>query len=92
VDNALRHGDGAVRIDAVPVDGRIELHVRDEGGGFPPDFLPHAFERFTRPSPDRGERGAGLGLSIVQAIACAHDGEAGADGDGADVWLTLPAN
>jgi signal transduction histidine kinase len=91
VDNALRHGDGAVRIDAIPVDGRIELHVRDEGGGFLPDFLPHAFERFTQPSPDRGDRGAGLGLSIVQAIASAHHGRAAAAGDAADVWMTLPA-
>ena len=26
----------------------IELHVRDDGGGFPAAFLPRAFERFSR--------------------------------------------
>lgn len=91
VDNALRHGAGTVRLEAVPAAGTVELHVRDEGAGLPPDFLPHAFKRFTRPSPDRGGRGSGLGLSIVHTIALAHDGSAEATtGGGADVWITLP--
>jgi signal transduction histidine kinase len=93
VDNALRHGGGAVRLEAVPAgDGGLELHVRDEGAGFPPDFLPHAFERFTRPTPDRTGRGTGLGLSIVRTIAVAHGGTAeaaNAAAGGADVWLIL---
>jgi signal transduction histidine kinase len=88
VDNALRHGQGAVRIEARPVDGRVELHVRDEGPGFPDQVLPRAFERFE--SGDGG--GAGLGLAIVDAIARAHGGSAAAhnDGAGADVWIALP--
>ncbi len=91
VDNALRHGAGTVRLEAVPAAGTVELHVRDEGAGLAPDFLPHAFKRFTRPSPDRGGRGSGLGLSIVHTIALAHDGSAEATtGGGADVWITLP--
>jgi signal transduction histidine kinase len=48
------------------------------GPGFPPDFSEQAFERFTRADNARGRGGAGLGLSIVRAIAEAHGGTAGA--------------
>src|SRR4051794_23873568 len=47
VDNALRHGGGHVELSAVRSNGRVELHVRDDGPGFPEAFLPQAFERFT---------------------------------------------
>jgi signal transduction histidine kinase len=93
VSNALRHGDGAVVLKAVETDGRVELHVLDEGDGFDPDFLPRAFERFSRADPARRRGGAGLGLSIVRVIAEAHGGQARSanrDGGGADVWLSLP--
>src|SRR5439155_23755835 len=45
VDNALRHGSGSVSLRAAKVDGAVELHVEDQGRGFPPAFLEHAFER-----------------------------------------------
>jgi heavy metal sensor kinase len=93
VDNALRHGGGAVLLRAEAVNGRVELHVEDGGGGFPPAFLRHAFERFSRPDRARERGGAGLGLSIVRTIAEAHGGSADAanlSGGGADVWLAVP--
>jgi signal transduction histidine kinase len=93
VDNALRHGASHVELVAVEGAERVELHVRDDGDGFPPAFLDSAFERFTRADTARARGGAGLGLSIVDAIARAHDGgAAGAnrpDG-GADVWIVIP--
>jgi signal transduction histidine kinase len=88
VDNALRHGRGPVRLSAVVRGDGIELHVRDEGDGIPPDFVPHAFERFTRGDAARTRGGAGLGLAIVAAIAGSHGGSAHAQGS--DVWLQLP--
>jgi two-component system OmpR family sensor kinase len=94
VDNALRHGAGTVRLAAQRSDGVVELRVSDEGAGFPPDFLPHAFERFARSDEARGGGNAGLGLAIVEAITRAHGGRVAADnGDagGAVVTLTLPA-
>jgi signal transduction histidine kinase len=94
VDNALRHGGGSATLSAVVQDGTVELHVRDEGAGFPPEFLPRAFERFSRPDDARSGGGAGLGLAIARAIAEAHGGSAGAanaGARGADVWLALPA-
>jgi signal transduction histidine kinase len=94
VDNALRHGGGLVSIDARRADGRVEVHVLDEGRGFPGDLLDSAFERFTLSAGSRSEGGTGLGLAIVAAVAHAHGGTAHAanraDG-GADVWLSLPA-
>jgi two-component system OmpR family sensor kinase len=95
VDNALRHGEGEVRLAAEPVDGLVELHVTDEGHGFPPHFLGQAFERFTRADPARTRGGAGLGLSIVRVIAEAHGGSAEAANrthGGADVWVSLPVD
>ena len=94
VDNALRHGTGAVRLEASSEpDGRVVLHVRDDGPGFPTEFLPHAFERFSRADAGRTGAGAGLGLAIVDTIATAHGGVAiasnAADG-GADVLMVLP--
>ena len=93
VDNALRHGGGTVLLRAEAVNGRVELHVEDGGAGFPPAFLEHAFERFSRPDAARERGGAGLGLSIVRTIAEAHGGSADAanvHGGGADVWLAVP--
>jgi signal transduction histidine kinase len=93
VSNALRYGEGTVVLRAREDNGNVELHVIDEGEGFAPEFLPRAFERFSRADPARSRGGAGLGLSIVQAIAEAHSGHAYAanrDDGGADVWVSLP--
>jgi two-component system, OmpR family, sensor kinase len=92
VDNALRWGGGDVTVTAEQRDGHVELHVLDRGSGFPPEFLAHAFERFSRAEPASPD-GSGLGLAIVETIARAHGGEARAEnrpGGGADVWLALP--
>ena len=92
LDNGLRHGAGKVRLSARARDGAVELHVSDEGEGFPDGFLEHAFERFTRADEARARGGSGLGLAIVDAIARAHRGRAGAANrkPGADVWISLP--
>jgi two-component system, OmpR family, sensor kinase len=95
VENALRYGAGRVDLVAVGALDRVELHVNDWGPGFPPEFLPEAFDRFSRAKPARSQSGAGLGLAIVSVIAAAHGGSAHAanspDG-GADVWVSLPAS
>ena len=93
VENALHHGAGTIQLATWAAAGHVELHVRDEGAGFPEPFIAEAFERFTRADPARARGGSGLGLSIVQVIARAHGGKARAanhpDG-GADVWIELP--
>ena len=93
VDNALRHGTGAITVSAFAENGTAELHVVDEGPGFGEAFLPQAFERFARGDEGREGEGSGLGLAIVATIARAHHGSAraaNAPGGGADVWIALP--
>ncbi|MFE7225236.1 sensor histidine kinase [Nocardioides sp. NPDC057577] len=49
--------------------------VHDDGPGFPPALVPHAFERFTRADEARQrDGGAGLGLALVHAIVTSHGG------------------
>jgi two-component system, OmpR family, sensor kinase len=58
--------------------GRAVLKVHDDGPGVPEDIQPGVFERFTRAEhrrrKDAAGGGAGLGLSIVAAVAEAHGG------------------
>jgi two-component system, OmpR family, sensor kinase len=76
VDNALRHGAGAITLSARRAGSAVELEVADEGAGPPPELRPRAFERFARGDEARTRGGAGLGLAIVRAIAEAHGGSA----------------
>jgi heavy metal sensor kinase len=93
LENALRHGDGDITLTAAEIGDTITLHVSDAGPGFPPDFLPRAFARFSRADEARTGPGTGLGLAVVSEIAAAHGGTTAAtnlpDG-GADVFLIIP--
>jgi signal transduction histidine kinase len=94
IDNSLRYGAGRITLSAREDGDAVEIHVSDRGAGFSEQFLPQAFDRFTRADPARSRGGVGLGLTIVQTIAHAHGGRAGAGNlasGGADVWLALPA-
>jgi two-component system OmpR family sensor kinase len=102
LSNAIRHSPvgGTVELgaDQTRRDGQdlVVIEVRDQGPGFPPGFLPHVFERFSRADAgrSRAKGGTGLGLSIVDFIARAHGGRAVAvnrPGGGAQVSVELPA-
>jgi len=63
----------------------VELHVLDDGAGFPPEFLPHAWERFARADVGRTLEALGadwsarddLGkVSVVGAGMKSHPGVA----------------
>jgi signal transduction histidine kinase len=97
VENGVRHNidGGWVRVDAGTVDGRARLRVMNSGPLVPADDVPRLFEPFRRQGTARtSRRGAGLGLSIVKAVATVHGGtvvaEARPEG-GLVVTVELPA-
>jgi two-component system, OmpR family, sensor kinase len=75
--NAVEHTrpGQAIRIGSRRVGDSVELYVADTGPGVPAEDAEVIFERFRRGgTARRGTRGAGLGLSIVKAIAEGHHG------------------
>jgi len=97
LDNALRYSPpgSVVTVRTAVAGSMLELAVDDQGPGFPPDFVAHAFERFRRADDARSrvDGGTGLGLAIVESIALVHGGGAtidNRDGGGATVCLRIP--
>jgi signal transduction histidine kinase len=76
LDNALRYNQPHGRIDVTTTakDGRAILTVANSGPPIPPEEVERLFRPFQRLGADRTDQsdGLGLGLSIVQAIATAH--------------------
>jgi signal transduction histidine kinase len=95
IDNATQHGAPPITILVRRATAdRVEICVGDHGPGFPTDFLPHAFDRFTRADTARTTGGTGLGLAIVDTLAqrnhstvTAHNRPAG----GAEITIRLAA-
>lgn len=102
VENAARHGGGITRLSVLLTntagrEPRVQFEVTDDGPGFPPGSLEHAFEAFysSRTSETtKGSGSLGLGLALVARIARAHGGRAFAENrsdGGARAVLELPA-
>ena len=79
LDNAVKYTPpgGHVRLGARRETGVVVLECEDDGPGIAPDDLPRIWDRLYRGDRSRAERGLGLGLSLVRAIARAHLGERG---------------
>lgn len=78
ITNAFKYGRPPVIVEARGTGPYVEFVVRDHGDGIPPVFADRLFHKFSRAETEvtRKEKGAGLGLSIVQGLAMANDGEA----------------
>ena len=91
-DNAVKHtnvGD-AIGVGSAMTDDGVQLWVRDTGSGVPEPERERIFERFVSSGSNEG---AGLGLSIVSAIAQGHGGSVRCEetpGGGATFVITLP--
>ncbi|MEU4427891.1 ATP-binding protein [Actinoplanes sp. NPDC024001] len=98
VENGVRHNvasDGWVSVATrTRTDGWVELQVANSGPVIPRYEVSNLFEPFHRYGTERlVSPGAGLGLSIVRAVARAHGGEvhaAARDEGGLIVTVMLP--
>ena len=97
LDNAIRHAPNLsdVKIDVRCLEGaelpHITVEVVDQGPGFEPEFTDVALEQF-RQADDARTGGAGLGLSIVNVLVEAHQGDVSVfPGPGGRVMVRLPA-
>jgi signal transduction histidine kinase len=96
VENGVRHNvdGGWVRVDTGCLEGRSRLQVMSTGPVIDPEDVPRLFEPFRRQGTARtAKRGAGLGLSIVRAVATVHGGTVTAEprpGGGLTVTVDLP--
>ena len=83
-------------VASLPNEQEVEVSVRDNGIGIPPEFLPRLFEKFSQVATalDRSQGGLGLGLSLVHGIVALHDGRVEArsagPGRGSEFVVRLP--
>jgi PAS domain S-box-containing protein len=95
VENAIQHLSSEQQIDisATDLDDKVQLIVKDNGLGIPPEVLPHLFDRYFVVEQTRKKIGSGLGLSICKMIAKLHSGSIQVEstlGKGTTFYVTLP--
>jgi signal transduction histidine kinase len=74
IDNALKYGEGSLHLSLSQQGGNAVIGLSDEGMGIPVERQEEALRRFGRLDAARSESGAGLGLSLVAAVAQLHEG------------------
>jgi signal transduction histidine kinase len=95
IDNAIKYA-GSAEVEVGRAGDEVTISVLDRGPGLKPEELGRVTGAFYRGEPSRNREtgGAGLGLSIAQAVADAHGGSltlANRAGGGLVAMLTLPA-
>ena len=96
--NAIKYGDASKpiqielsRIQQSPVP-QLEVRVTNRGRGLLPAELKLVFGRFFRASNADGQKGVGLGLSVVKRIIEAHHGQVEAESSAGvtTFWFRIP--
>jgi heavy metal sensor kinase len=95
LDNAVKYtpSGGSVQVAVRALAGQVRIMVRDTGIGIAAEDLDRVWERLYRGDKSRSQRGLGLGLSLVRAIARAHGGECSVSsnpGKGSEFVLRIP--
>lgn len=81
IDNAIKYSPVETKVKVLLnyTPENVVIEVEDEGYGIPQEDLPRVFEKFYRGKQTAGQHGTGVGLSVVAAIAQAHEGKATAE-------------
>jgi len=93
LSNAVRYGDGVVKLSAIGGETEVEVRVENGGKPIPERALPTLFDPLTTlnavsGSPDMAA-GVGLGLYICRSIAVAHQGSIAVDSNESRTVFTL---
>lgn len=96
LDNAIKFSDEGktiwVRVHLTACD-QVVVEICDEGIGMDEQTQARMFERFFQADPSHGQRGSGLGLSLVRRIVQLHDGTINVHsipGHGTRICIMLP--
>lgn len=93
LDNAIKHGKGAIHVIVEEHDRQASVRVQDAGPGLSPEMQQRIFDRFQRGDVSRSTPGFGLGLSIARALSEAQQGAIAVESDlgkGSAFTITLP--
>lgn len=93
IDNAVKHGQGPIRVALEEADRQVTIRVQDSGPGMPPELCERVFDRFYRGDESRSSPGFGLGLSIARALVEAQQGTIVLNskvGEGSTFTVTFP--
>ena len=97
LSNAIKYTqpNGKVEASLVELEGKLSLHVKDNGVGISKDAQKYLFNKFYRVHGglDSGSKGTGLGLYIAKSIAERHRGTITVESDigkGSLFTLSLP--
>ncbi|HOU13053.1 MAG TPA: HAMP domain-containing sensor histidine kinase [Anaerolineae bacterium] len=74
LDNAIKHGKGAIHVVVEDHDQQANVRVQDDGPGMSPEMQQRLFDRFHRGDASRSTPGFGLGLSIARALTESQQG------------------
>jgi CheY-like chemotaxis protein/two-component sensor histidine kinase len=100
LNNAAKYtpNGGRVELDVLPLEGAVEVCVRDSGIGIPAEMRDRVFEIFTqvdRPI-ERAQGGLGIGLAIAKRLVEMHGGtievRSAGTGEGSEFKVRLPAS
>ncbi len=97
--NACKYTDrkGRICVGAARTGDWIEIRVKDNGIGIPPEHLPRLFQKFSQVQSalERSQGGLGLGLALVEGLVRMHGGSVRAQsegpGQGTEFIVRLPA-
>jgi signal transduction histidine kinase len=86
---------GQVSVSVKPLDGKLEVSVKDSGPGIPTESLISIFEKFSQGNHKGAHTrsGTGLGLAIAKSIISSHGGKIWAEselGQGSTFTFVLP--